>query len=480
MSLVHLVASDIQQAIKRFELFHQRFAHYFSTKTRNMADTAKQYMQGQLQYLRWGNMVQYEKVVPDSNNQSLQHFASNSPWNDEPVLDDVSQTVSGHIGDEQHGCIHIDESGFPKQGKDSVGVSRQYCGRLGKVDNCQVGVFLGYTSYNRRILLDERLYLPEEWINDNERRKKCGVPENIVFQTKAQLGLELIHKAQERKIPFGWIGMDSHYGQQPLFFRYSAEREWLLDELESQNLIYIADVPCDSRAWLELPLSFRRVTEEQKTGVPLRNGDIGRKPTKLKAKEQPVEARQLASQLDRSQWNRMYIRDTERGQLWSLLAFLRVYPVVDELPGKEIWLILRKDEREQKLKYQYCNAPSDTPIERLAEMSHSRYWIERAIQDAKGEAGLDEYELRSWRGWHHHMTMTILSMLFLLELQMDWKSKAPELTLQDVREILEVILPKREMNPDEILKLIEQKHKAKLSARRSKQRKYETRHKNLI
>ena len=460
MSLIQLVASDIQQAIKRFELFHQRFTSYFATKTRNMSDTAKQYMQGQLQYLRWGNMVQYEKVVPYSNNQSLQHFASNSPWNDEPILDDVSQTISGNIGDKQHGCIHMDESGFPKQGNDSVGVSRQYCGRLGKVDNCQVGVFLGYTSHNRRILLDRRLYLPEEWINDRERRKKCGVPENIVFQTKAQLGLELIHKAQERKIPFGWIGMDSHYGQQP----------WLLDELESQNLIYIADIPCDSRAWLELP----------DMEVPSRNGDVGRKPMKQKAKEQPLEARQIASQLDRSHLKRMYIRDTERGPLWSLLAFLRVYPVVNELPGKETWLILRKDEGEKKLKYQYCNAPSDIPIERLAEMSHSRYWMERAIQDAKGEAGLDEYELRSWRGWHHHMTMTILSMLFLLELQLDWQPKAPELTLQDVREILEIILPKREMNPDEILKIIEQKHKAKLSARRSKHRKYEIRHKNLI
>ena len=205
----------------------------------------------------------------------------------------------------------------------------------------------------------------------------------------------------------------------------------------------------------------------------MRKGDIGRNPTKLKADTQPIEVRQIASQLEHNQWHRMYIRDTERGQLWSLLVFLRVYPVVDELPGRQTWLILRKDEGEQKLKYQYSNAPSDTPLERLAEMSHSRYWMERAIQDAKGEAGLAEYELRSWRGWHHHMTMTILAMLFLLELQIDWKSKAPELTLQDVREILDVILPKREITPDEILKLIEQKHKAKLSARRSKPRKYE-------
>lgn len=457
MSLIQLVASDIKQAIKCFDLFHQRFAHYFATKTRNMADTAKQYLQGQLQYQRWGNMVQFEKVVPKSNHQSLQHFASNSPWGDEPVLDDVSQSVSGHIGDEQHGGLHIDESGFPKQGDDSVGVSRQYCGRLGKVDNCQVGVFLGYTSNNYRMLLDKRLYLPEEWIQDKERRQKCGVPENIVFQTKAQLGLELIHKAVERDIPFGWIGMDSHYGQQP----------WLLDELESEKLLYIADIPCDSRVWLELP----------QTEIPLRNGDRGRKPTKLRAKEHPIEVQRVASQLEQNQWHRMYVRDTERGQLWSLLAFLRVYPVRDELPGIQTWLILRKDEGEQKLKYQYSNAPLDTSLERLAEMSHSRYWMERAIQDAKGEAGLDEYELRSWRGWHHHMTMTILAMLFLLELQIDWKPKAPELTLQDVREILEVILPKREITPDEILKLIEQKHKAKLSARRSKYRKSELRRK---
>jgi len=311
------------------------------------------------------------------------------------------------------------------------------------------------------MLLDKRLYLPEEWIQDKERskerRKKCGVPENIVFQTKAQLGLEQIYKAMGRKIPFGWIGMDSHYGQQP----------WLLDELESQGLLYIADIPCDTRVWLELP----------QTKVPLRNGDRGRKPTKLKATEQPIEVHRVALHLEQNQWNSMYVRDTERGQLWSLLAFLRVYPVVDELPGRQTWLILRKDEGEQKLKYQYSNAPSDTPLERLVEMSHSRYWMERAIQDAKGEAGLDEYELRSWRGWHHHMTMTILAMflamLFLLELQIDWKPKAPELTLQDVREILEVILPKREITPDEILRLIEQKHKAKLSAHRSKHRKYE-------
>ena len=166
MPLIELVSSDIKQAIERFEQFHQRFAQYFATKTRTMAHRAKQYMQGQLQYQRWGNMVQFEKIVPDSDHQSLQHFASNSPWEDEPILDDVCQTVSERIGDAEHGSIHIDESGLPKQGNDSVGVIRQYCGRLGKVANCQMGVFLGYTANNYRLLLDRRLYLPKQRVSD--------------------------------------------------------------------------------------------------------------------------------------------------------------------------------------------------------------------------------------------------------------------------------------------------------------------------
>jgi SRSO17 transposase len=287
MPLIELISSDIKQAIERFEQFHKRFAHCFATKTRTMAHRAKQYMQGQLQYQRWGNMVQFEKIVPDSDHQSLQHFASNSPWEDEPILDDVGKTVSGRIGDAEHGSIHIDESGLPKQGDDSVGVARQHCGRLGKVANCQMGVFLGYTANNHRMLLDKRLYLPAKWVSDKKRREKCGIPENIVFQTKAQLGLELIRKAQERDIPFAWIGMDSYYGQQ----------EWLLTELETQDSLYIADIPCDTRVWLELP----------RTRIPARKGNRGRKPTKLKADSQPARVDQIASALEQSQWTRMYI-----------------------------------------------------------------------------------------------------------------------------------------------------------------------------
>jgi SRSO17 transposase len=140
--------------------------------------------------------------------------------------------------------------------------------------------------------------------------------------------------------------------------------------------------------------------------------------------------------------------------------------VNEGLPGKEVWLIIRKDEGESKVKYQLCNAGEDTSIEKLGKTSCSRYWMERAIEDGKGLVGLGDYEVRGWRGWHHHMTMSLLAMLFLLELQIEWRNKAPQLTVQDVREILEVMLPKKEVTPEDILKIIQQKHKARDSARK--------------
>ena len=450
MPRVDLIGQDIEQAVEYFERFHQRFAHHFATTTRTMSQEAKHYSHGQLTCEKKGNLWEFEKTVPESESQSMQHFISNSPWEDDPLLDDVSQVVMNRIGDEIHGAIHIDESGFEKSGNMSVGVARQYCGRLGKVENCQVGVFLGYTQASHRILLDRRLYLPQQWISDKARREKCGVPKDTTFQTKAQFGLELIRVAQKRKLPYAFIGFDCHYGQQP----------WLLEILENENQTYIADVPCTTRVCLACPL----------VEIPTRKGNRGRIPTKQKVVDnQPaaIEVRKLAKSLDSVHWQRVFVRDTERGQLWVRLTALRVYPVRDDLPGAESWLIIRINEQTGEIKYQLSNASADTSFQRLAQMSHSRFWMERAIQDAKGQAGLADYQIRSWRGWHHHMTMTILAMLFLLELHLDWKPKAVNLTLCDVREILEVVLPQRMMTSSEILKWIAKKHKARLSARHS-------------
>lgn len=169
-------------------------------------------------------MTNMEKTVPDSDHQSLQHFIYNSQWDEEGVITEIQKRISELIGNPVHGSVHIDESGFLKDGKNSVGVKRQYCGRFGKVDNCKVGVFLGYAMHSYRTLIDKRLYLPKDWAEDLDRRECCDVPAEIIFKTKAELALDMLLMAKERGVPFAWVGMDCFYGQQP----------WLLERLESE------------------------------------------------------------------------------------------------------------------------------------------------------------------------------------------------------------------------------------------------------
>lgn len=265
MKFVELSVEELKEAVTFFEDFHSQFSECFQTKTKNVSKQSSQYVQGQLLCLERGNMTNLTKVVPLSDNQSFQQFLSDSPWKDELVIEKLQQQVTQLIGDLQQGALHIDESGFLKQGNHSVGVKRQYCGRLGKVDNCQVGVFLGYTRGRDRTLIDRRLYLPEDWALDEERRKKAGVPEEVTFQTKAQLGLEMVKEAIGRDVPFGWIGMDCHYGEQP----------WLLEELSDLSIIYTADVPCNTRVWHKRP----------QTEIPPREHE-GDFPAKRKSKKE--------------------------------------------------------------------------------------------------------------------------------------------------------------------------------------------------
>ena len=449
-----LSVKDLDGSHDKLNRFHEGYISHFFTKTRNMTKQSYQYIQGKFLAKGKGNMCTYPKDVPDCNNQSLQHFVSNSPWDHRPVLDHIQRDVTEAIGDKNHGSIHVDECCFPKQGKDSVGAAPQYCGRLGKIANCQVGVFLGYTKDSYRTLIDERLYLPKKWISDKKRRKKCGVPWSVRFKKKTELAWEMIRHAKKKKIPFAWIGMDSLYGRD----------SWLRNKIDAQGLIYIADIPNNLGVWLQKP----------KTGVPPhRKGVRGRKPTREKVIEgtEPIKVRDIKDQLGGKEWHHIFIRDTERRELWADMACLRVFPSEDNgLPGDECWLIIRKDPKSKEIKYQLSNAPPDTSIDRLAQMSGSRYWIERTFEDGKGIAGLADYQVRNWTGWHHHITMTLLAMLYLMELSIDLGKKADFLTVQDVKEIFEVIMPKRHVTSEELIQLILEKHKRRLSARLSHHR----------
>jgi len=450
---------DLPAALINLNRLHNNCTPYFRNTTRSVKVQSRQYLDGLLLNVRRGNISLYSEKVPNCNSQSLNHFISDSPWLHLPLIDQIQVNTTDFIGNEAIGSLHLDESGMSKSGKCSVGVKRQYNGNLGKVDSCQVGVFLGYVNESYRTLIDARLYLPEDWCEDPERREKCVVPSDVVFKTKAELGLEMLLHAIENNVPFGWVGMDAFYGQQPR----------LRDRINREGIIYVADIPANTRVWLSPP----------KVGIPERKGNRGRVPTKVRLLEgepRPIEVRKLKDQLEGSQWHHVFVRDTERKKLWTNIACIRVFPVVDELPGEEVWLIIRIDDGEKDIKYQFSNAPIDTTIKQFAKMSYSRYWIERAFQDAKGIAGLADYQVRSWTAWHHHITMSLLAMLAILMIRIDLGRKAELLTVQDVKEILEVILPQKEITAQEVLNLIKKKHKKRYSARIS----HHKRQKSLI
>jgi SRSO17 transposase len=446
-----LRVEDIQAEAEALKEFHSQYRDYFQTKTRDNSAPALEYLKGQLLLKCKRNMSQMTIEVTDMNEQALSHFTSTSPWDDARLSVQIGQDAVGLIG--PAGALILDESGNPKQGDKSVGVARQYCGRLGKVDNCQVGVFVAYAKAGQTTLSDKRLYLPQEWTADPDRCRHAGVPEEaIVFRKKSELGLEMILQARQNQIPFEFVDMDAHYGQQA----------WLLSRLEAENIEYMAEIPADTRVYLEYPA----------VGIPDRKGTKGRKPSKNRVLgDQPIEVRSLL-ETDNLKWTFWKVRDTARGELWIKFAALRVYRRQDDLPvAHPVWLCLRQELDTGEVKFAFSNAPVNSSKKSLADKMCTRYWVERALEDAKGLVGLAEYQVIGWRGWHHHMTMTMLAMLFLLSLRKNLVAQAPMLTLQDAKQILEIVLPKKTLTLEDAVKIIEKKHLNRYYSRSSRLKK---------
>jgi SRSO17 transposase len=394
MNLIRLSEDDLNQVCILFDQFHDNYASFFCNHTKSVAKPASDYLHGQLFTKQDMNITQFVREVPNSNYEATQHFISDSPWDDSALISKLQKDVVTLLGNDDNCSLILDESGIPKQGQMSVGVDRQYCGRLGKVENCQVGVYLAYSNSEQTSLIDYRLYLPECWINDTQRRKKCGVPDEVSFHTKAELGLEMIRAAKKKDLPFSFVNMDCHYGEQP----------WLLRELESDGITYMAEIPSDTRIFLTSP----------NTEIPKRKGNRGRHPSKRKLVEgevPPIQVRHFADSLDDSEWTTLTVRKTERGWLIADFCAFRVWHSVDNLPQREVWLVMRRPIGGGDIRFAFSNASASASLQRLAMMKCRRYWVERALEDAKGEAGLDQYQVRGWTGWHHHMTMTLLAML---------------------------------------------------------------------
>ncbi|MCZ7569209.1 MAG: IS701 family transposase [Ardenticatenaceae bacterium] len=311
-----------------------------------------------------------------------QHFISEGRWPDQEILKRHWGEVAQDLGDPQ-GVLIIDENAFPKQGSDSVGVKRQWCGQLGKTASCQVGVFAAYASAHGYTLLDRRLYLPREWVEEegyDERRARCGVPDDITFQTKPELALEMIQAIQAAgTLPFGWLVCDEGYGPSGSF----------LDQVAAYTF-YFAEIPADTCVWRERPQS----------AIPEWSGQ-GRKPSReqlLPDEPAAQEVSALAAALPESAWSRHTIQEGSKGSIVADFACRRVVAVRDGLPGPTVWLIMRRNIESGELKYFLSNAAPDTPLATFVWLSGMRWPVERCFEDGKQEVGLADYQVRSWTG----------------------------------------------------------------------------------
>ena len=406
-----LTPGEVAGLVEELQDYHTIYAPFF--QRREQREWSATYLRGLLADLPRKSVEPMVLALVGADRDAvrgLQHFVSAGPWDDDAILQRHWQEVAQTLGDDD-GVLTLDGSDFPKQGKESVGVKRQYCGEVGKRANCQAGVFLGYASRHGYTLLDRRLYLPEEWVEDTAyagRREACGVPTGTAFQTKPALGGTMIQAVRQAgTLPCRWVACDEGFGRDTA----------LLDQLAALGLWYYAEVPHDTRVWLERPV----------TAVPAWSGR-GRKPTRAQLVEPaptPQTVADVAAALPARAWSPQLIKEGSKGPITADFALVRAVAVRDGLPGPEVWLVLRRNPEMGELKTYLSNAPAATPLVTLVRLSGMRWPIERCFEEGKQHLGLGDYEVRSWRGWHHHTTLVILAHFFLVRLQCRWGGKGP-------------------------------------------------------
>jgi len=400
--LVELVPEAVEALHDELLAYHAAFAPLFRREEQRR--WALKYLEGQLLPLERKSIEPMADALVGGNVQAMQQFISSGAWDGDAVLAKHQQLVAASLGDAATGVLIVDGCDFPKQGAHSVGVARQYCGPLGKVANCQASVVACYASARGYTLVDRRLYLPEDWFSTayQERWDHCGIPAATAFQTRTALAWGMIATLHARgALPFRWVTGDEHFGNTPV----------LLDQIAAAGLSYFMEVPHNVRVWPDRP----------PTAVPAATGRKGHPHTRARLAPGAPTARRvdaLAAQLPASAWQVAQIQEGSKGPLVAEVAFVRAVAVRDGLPGPDVWVVFRRTlDATRELKVYVCNAAADTAPATLVWLLGLRWPIEQAIKEGKEELGLDHYEVRGWRGWHHHTTMTLLAQHFLMRLR---------------------------------------------------------------
>jgi SRSO17 transposase len=446
-----LSAEAVAHLGDRLSQFWLRFRGCFTTRTRDTSEHAYDYLRAQLTMDTKRNFANMDRTLNGGDGQALQHFMSNSPWSGPAVFDQIHAEIKATPALAHGSTLILDESADEKAGTHNVGASRQYNGRLGKVDVCRVDTCLTYANGGLWAMVDGELFLPEEWFGAAfaQRRSELGLPPERRFETKIALGLKMVKRVKAKGVPFDLLACDALYGRDSQFRA----------DLAAANVQYAAQVPADTLVYLSEP----------RVGLPPKRGKRGRLRTRLRvlSGQRPHEVRAVA-QHPQTAWQRVQVRLTERGWLTADFAVRRVWTVAAGQRPRAEWLVMRRNSDGDR-SYTLLNAPTDTPQACLIVWSCRRYFTERTFEDAKTEIGWDECQAQKYRAWEHHLALTAAALWFVSQTKLVWAQMytrdpalahqlevevLPALSTANVRELLQAVLPLPQLTPTEAMDLV--------------------------
>jgi SRSO17 transposase len=456
-----LPLDEIKQLDQRLQCFYDRFRVHARPKTQDSSEYGLRYVSGLLRMETKRNMANIGRKT-DVSIQNMHHFMSNSPWSGQGLIDAVQDDVKQHPEFQSGAMLILDESADQKAGNHSAGAARQHNGRLGKVDMCQVGVFLSLATPRAHTWIDGELYIPERWFGDayTKRREKAGVPEGRTFHTKPELGWQMIQHAQLNQVLFEAVVMDDLYGRNNV----------LRQRLDQAGVEYYGDIPANTIVYLDKP----KVTYPR-----TKRGKRSKRPRIVA--EHRYEVRRLLHHPN-LEWAEIVIRPNERGLLRAQFGRCRIWTVHGTTRRQE-WLLIRRDGK--RVTYVLSNACEDTDLGTMAWRKSHRYFIERDNQDSKSELGWDEFQATKYRAWEHQLALTILASWFIAETRLDWMERferdpalleqyevdvLPMLSVSNVRELLRAAMPLPQLSSQEAAALVIEHLVNRTCSRRSRLR----------
>jgi SRSO17 transposase len=405
-----IVPDQVEQISEKFYEYYYSYENSF--RHIHQLPLGQAYLMGLMSKLERKSVEPIALQYLDANGvRALQSFITDSPWDDKKMEVHCRAHVSERINDPDNGMITFDESDFLKKGNNSAGVMRQYCGVVGATNNCQAGIFMGYSGNKGYGLIGNQLYIPKKWFDEEHEslRNKCKFPDDIEYKDKCDICLELLDKVRREEIfQAKWIGCDSLFGSDHKF----------RDKISGMGYYYFADIHSNICIWSTMP-QMRPTRRKDKDGISLK----GWPATK------PIPVKDFVMQ-DKSVWIEAILGEGSKGPIRSHIKLFRVYENIDGLPGREVWLFVRKFA-DGKLKFSLSNAPEETPVEKLDRMSISRWTIEQGFEECKTELGMDHYEVRSYKGWHRHMLFVMMAHEFLCRIQNMFKKNRIHISLMD-------------------------------------------------